>query len=117
MEQGEDLGRLEQFVERLLASHNQLKNENHAIKTLLQQKDQEIAELKETGKGLQEDRSVMHDRVTGLIDRIDEWEKALDNSETGPLGDASNSGQSRNVSKETSPLFNVGAKQSSDTAM
>ena len=117
MEHGEDLGRLEQFVERLLASHNQLKNENHEIKTLLQQKEQEIAELKETSKGLQEDRSVMHDRVTGLIGRIDEWEKALDNSGTGTLGDASNSGQSQNVSKEASPLFNVGAEQSPDTAM
>ncbi len=117
MEHGEDLGRLEQFVERLLASHNQLKNENHGIKTLLQQKEQEIAELEETNKGLQEDRGVMHGRVTGLLDRIDEWEKALDSSETGSLGGASNSGQSQEVSKDASPLFNVGAEQSPDTEM
>ncbi len=116
MEHGEDLGRLEQFVERLLASHNQLKNENHGIKTLLQQKEQEIAELKETNKGLQEDRGVMHGRVTGLLDRIDEWEKALDGIGTSSSGDAS-SGQSQEVSKEASPLFNVGAEQSPDTAM
>ena len=109
MDNSEDLGRLEQFVERLLASHNQLKNENLSLKTLLQQKEQEIAELKEANKGLQDDRSVMHDRVTGLIDRIDEWEKVFE-SGNSPTGDQAN------VAQESSPLFNVGAEPSPDPA-
>jgi predicted nuclease with TOPRIM domain len=116
MEQNEDLGRLEQFVERLLASHNQLKNEKHELKAQLQQKEQEIAELKENNKGLQEDRSVMHDRVTGLIDRIDEWEKVFEGQEANP-GDSSGSSQSQNLNQESSPLFKVGAEQPPETAM
>ena len=115
MENSEDLGRLEQFVERLLASHNQLKSENHEIKALLQQKEQEILELKEMKKGLQEDRSVMHDRVSGLIDRIDEWEKVFESAGTGQ-DDSPGSSQAQNVTQESSPLFNVGAEQSPDTA-
>ena len=116
MEHGVDLGRLEQFVERLLASHDQLKSENDEIKTLLLQKEQEIAELKEMNKGLQEDRSDMHDRVSGLIDRIDEWEEVLGTAETGQT-DGSTSGKSQKITKESSPLFNVGAEQSPDPAM
>ena len=116
MDNGEDLGRLEQFVERLLASHNQLKSENHETKMLLQQKEQEIAELKEMNKDLQENRSVMHDRVTGLIDRIDEWEKVLGNAETAQA-EGSTGDQSQNATKESSPLFNVGTEHSPDPAM
>lgn len=115
MGNSEDLGRLEQFVEKLLASHNQLKSENHEIKELLQQREQEIVELKEMNKGLQEDRSVMHDRVTGLIGRIDEWEKVFESTGSGQ-NDNSGSGQAQNVTQESSPLFNVGAGQSPDTA-
>ena len=115
MENSEDLGRLEQFVERLLASHNQLKSENHEIKALLQQKEQEILELKDMNKGLQEDRNVMHDRVTGLIDRIDEWEKVFESTGTGQNASPGSS-QAQNVTQESSPLFNVGAEQSPDTA-
>ena len=116
MEHGEDLERLEQFVERLLASHDQLKSENNQIKALMQQKEQEIAELNEMNKGLQEDRNVMHDRVTGLIDRIDEWEEVLGTAENGQA-EGSTSGRAKNVTKESSPLFNVGAEQSPDPAM
>lgn len=115
MGNNEDLGRLEQFVEKLLASHNQLKSENHEIKALLQQKEQEILELKEMNKGLQEDRSVMHDRVTGLIDRIDEWEKVFESTGT-VQNNSPGRGQAQNVTQESSPLFNVGAEQSPDTA-
>lgn len=116
MEHDVDLERLEQFVERLLASHDQLKSENDKIKALLLQKEQEIAVLQEKNKGLQEDRSNMHDRVTGLIDRIDEWEAVLGTAETGQAK-GSATGQSQNVTKESSPLFNVGAEQSPDPTM
>lgn len=116
MEHDVDLGRLEQFVERLLASHDQLKSENNEIKALLLQMEQEIAELQERNKGLQEDRSDMHDRVTGLIDRIDEWEAVLGTADTGQA-EGSTSSKSQNVTKESSPLFNVGAEQSPDPTM
>ena len=44
MEQNEDLARLEQFVERLIDSYNQLKNVNSDINALLLEKEQEIEE-------------------------------------------------------------------------
>ena len=110
MEQNEDLARLEQFVEKLLASHNQLKKEKNEMIAQLQEKQQEIAELHETVKNLQDDRSVMHNQVTGLIDRIGEWEKILDNEGDGQNSDSGES-QSQNLSKDSSSLFNVATEQ------
>jgi predicted nuclease with TOPRIM domain len=101
MEHNEDLARLEQFVEKLIGSHNQLKKENNEMMAQVQEKQQEIAELQEMIKSLQEDRSVMHNQVTGLIDRIGEWEKIFNQEEE----------QAQNLSKEPSSLFNVATEQ------
>jgi len=116
MEHNEDLARLEQFVEKLIISHNQLKNENSEINGQLQAKQQEITELQDMIKDLQEDRSVMHNRVTGLIDRIDEWEKAFEQEEPGQKSKLKD-GETQNLSKKSSSLFNVTAEQSSESAL
>lgn len=116
MENNEDLARLEQFVEKLIQSHNQLKSENSDLNAQLYAKQQEITELQTLIKNLQEDRSVMHNRVTGLIDRIDEWEKAFE-----PEEPSSNSGvvkdDTENPSKKSSSLFNVAAEHSPESAL
>ena len=104
------------FVEKLITSHNQLKNENSEINAQLQAKQQEITELQEMIKNLQEDRSVMHNRVTGLIDRIGEWEKTFDHEETGQNSD-SGEGGNKNLSKKSSTLFNVTEEQSTESAL
>ena len=116
MEQNEDLARLEQFVEKLIESHDQLKNENSEINAQLQAKQQEITELQERVKNLQEDRSVMHNRVIGLIDRIDEWEKTFVEEDTGK-NSGSEDAKAQNVNKKSSSLFNVAAGQSSESAL
>lgn len=110
MEQNEDLARLEQFVEKLIGSHNQLKKEKNELMAQLQKKQQEIAELQEMVKSLQEDRGVMHDRVTGLIDRIGEWEKMFDQEGSGQSG-KTEEGRSQNVANESASLFNVASEQ------
>jgi len=110
MENSEDLARLEQFVEKLIGSHNQLKKEKNEMMAQMQEKHQEIAELQEMVKSLQEDRSVMHNQVTGLIDRIGEWEKVLDKEEAGQNSN-SEEGRTQNLSKESSSLFNVATEQ------
>jgi predicted nuclease with TOPRIM domain len=110
MEHSENLGRLEQFVEKLIDNHNRLKNEKSELMAQLQEKQQEIVELQETVKSLQEDRSVMHNQVTGLIDRIGEWEKILDKEGTGNNSDAGE-GEARSLSKESSSLFNIATEQ------
>ena len=116
IEKNGDLVRLEQFVEKLIDNHNRLKNENSEIKAQLQAKQQEIAELREMIGNLQADRSMMHNRVTGLIDRIDEWEKTFDQEGSGHN---SNSGEreTQNLSKKSSSLFKAGADQSPETAL
>jgi len=52
----------------------------------------------------------MHNQVTGLIDRIGEWEKVFD--QDGP-GEDSNSGdgQTQNLSEKSPSLFNVATEQ------
>lgn len=114
MEQNEDLARLEQFVEKLIDNHNQLKRENGEMHALLQAKEQEIAELQEKMKNLHEDRGVMHNRVSGLIERIEKWEKAIDVDDPG-----SNSVKdgTQNLTKKTSSLFNVAAEQSPESTL
>ena len=116
MEHNNDLARLEKFVDRLLDSHNQLKNENSGLNAQLQAKQQEIAELQEMIKNLQEDRIVMHNRVTGLIGRIDEWEKTFD--QEGP-GQDSNSvdNEIQGQPKKSSSLFKAPAEQSSGSLL
>jgi predicted nuclease with TOPRIM domain len=116
MEHNKDLARLEQFVEKLIDSHNQLKNENDEINALLQAKHDEIAELQEMIKNLQEDRSFMHNRVTGLIDRIDDWEKTFEQEAPGQ-DSSSGADKKQRRSKNSSSLFNVKSEQSSKPAL
>ena len=110
MEHNEDLARLEQFVEKLVDSHNQLKKEKNEVMVQVQEKQQEIAELQEMLKSLQEDRGVMHNQVTGLIDRIGEWEQIFDKEDSAPNSN-SEERQAQNLSKESSSLFNVATEQ------
>ena len=110
MEQNEDLARLEQFVEKLLDSYNQLKKEKNEMSAQLQEKQLLIDELHETVKSLQDDRGVMHNQVTGLIDRIGEWEKILD-QEGGRQNTGPEKRQAQDLSKESSSLFNVATEQ------
>ena len=116
MEHNEDLARLEQFVEKLITSHNQLKNKNGEINVQLQAKQQEIAELQEMIKNLQEDRSVMHNRVTGLLDRIDDWEKTFAQEGSGQNSSSGN-GESQSLSNKSSSLFSVAEDQPSESAL
>ena len=110
MENNEDLARLEQFVEKLIGSHNQLKKEKDEMTAQMQEKQQEIAELQEMVKSLQEDRGVMHNQVTGLIDRIGEWEKVFDQEDPGQSSKSENE-QTQNLSEESPSLFNVATEQ------
>ena len=116
MEDNENLARLEQFVEKLIDSHNKLKDENSEIYEQLQAKQQEISELQETLKNLREDRNLMLNRVTGLIDRIDDWEKNLEQEEAGKNSDAENEA-GQDSSQKSSSLFSVTAEQSSESAL
>ena len=116
MEQNEDFARLEQFVEKLIESHNQLKKEKNEMMAQMQERLLEIADLQEKIKNLQEDKSRIQNRVTGLINKIDEWEKMLD-LEEGGRKKSSGSGAPREQPKKSSSLFNVKPEHSSKPAL
>jgi len=117
MEQNEDLARLEQFVEKLIGSHEQLKDKYNELQAQLQAKQQEIAELQEKIKSLQKDRDIMHNRVTGLIDRIDDWEKSFEQEGEPVKNSKTGEEETQNISKKSSTLFNVSTEQSSESAL
>jgi len=69
-----ELVRLEEFVDKLLTKYNQLKAEYHAVQDTLRQRDAECAELKNTIFTLSTERTAVGNRVSGLLDRIEQWE-------------------------------------------
>lgn len=75
MDHEEDLGRLEKIVGKLLAAHNDLKQEKDSLEGTLKEKDLEIMELQETVNRVNGDKAAISERVAGLIDYIETWEK------------------------------------------
>ena len=75
MEQVESLARLEEAIDKLLTTLQEMKQEKSQLETKLEEKEQEAFELKQQLDTLQSERSRIHDRVSGLISSIDKWEK------------------------------------------
>jgi len=78
MESNAELARLEQFVDKLLTKYRELKEEYHALQATLQEREGECAELKENLADLSSERTVVGERVAGLIGRIEQWETEQD---------------------------------------
>jgi len=74
MENNAELVRLEQFVDSLLEKYKQLKQSCVTLEATLEQRDLECEKLKETIEELRSERSIVGDRVAGLIGRIEQWE-------------------------------------------
>jgi chromosome segregation ATPase len=80
MENNAELARLEQFVDKLLTKYNELKDEYHALQATLRERDNECTDLKGQIENLSSERSVVGERVAGLIGRIEQWESEEDAS-------------------------------------
>lgn len=78
MENNAELVRLEQFVDSLLAKYKQLKQSYVTLEATLGQRDLECEKLKETVEELRSERTVVGDRVAGLLDKIEQWEVGLE---------------------------------------
>lgn len=78
MEQVESLARLEEAIDKLLTSMQEMKKEKTQLEAKLEEKEQEAFELKQQLDTLQSERSRIHQRVTGLISSIDKWEKTAE---------------------------------------
>jgi len=77
MIQEQEFDRLEQFVKKLLAQFNQLREENGRLENTLRTRDREIAELKTELSSADSAKGDISARVKGLIEQIEEWESTL----------------------------------------
>lgn len=81
MVQDSELGRLEDFVTKLLERFNALQADKKKVDDLLLQREGTIATLQEELAALKDERGEIGNRVSGLLERIEEWE-------VGASGDA-----------------------------
>ena len=87
MEDKSELVRLEEFVDNLLAKYNQMKKTCTTVEKMLEERDAECAKLKEKVAELRSERSVVGERVSGLIGRIEKWEREVETGELADQGD------------------------------
>lgn len=84
MMQDSELGRLEDFVAKLLERFNALQADKKKVDDLLLQREGAIAALQEELAALKDERGEIGNRVSGLLERIEEWEAG--ESESGGAG-------------------------------
>jgi DNA repair exonuclease SbcCD ATPase subunit len=84
MMQDSELGRLEDFVTKLLERFNALQADKKKVDDLLLQREGAIANLQEELAALKDERGEIGNRVSGLLERIEEWEAdASESRDTG----------------------------------
>ena len=81
MENKSELVRLEEFIDNLLAKYKQIKNTCATLEQMIEDRDAECARLMETVNELRSERSMVGEKVSGLIDRIEQWESELETNE------------------------------------
>ncbi|KAF0189181.1 MAG: hypothetical protein FD168_1028 [Desulfobulbaceae bacterium] len=74
MKQDSELGRLENFVAKLLDRFNALQADKAKVDELLLERDESIAMLQDELASLKDERGEISSRVSGLLGRIEEWE-------------------------------------------
>ena len=67
MEQGAELVRLEEFVDKLLSKYNQLKSEYASLQETVRQREAECVELKNKVFALSAERTDVGNKVAGLL--------------------------------------------------
>lgn len=85
MKNESELAQLEQFVDTLLTRYNELKKDLSELKATLIKTEEERDDLNRKIAELRNERSEVKNRVSGLIDRIEEWE----NEQNKPVKTAS----------------------------
>ncbi|WP_153305846.1 cell division protein ZapB [Desulfogranum mediterraneum] len=100
MEHNAELLRLEELVDQLLTQYSQLKSDYNALEEMLQERDMECADLKATIENLNDERSSVSNRVSGLLDRISQWESEQDSDQAGSSDSAEQADQDSPFSGE-----------------
>jgi predicted nuclease with TOPRIM domain len=81
MSQDNELRRLEQFVEKLLARFSELRAEKTRLLQELHEREIQIEELQDALSSSDMERGEISERVGKLVEQIEEWEVGL--GETG----------------------------------
>ena len=111
MDKGSEFVRLEKFVDDLLAKYKMARERCASLEAKLEERDAECDTLKATIEELRGERNVVGDKVAGLIERIEQWEKELEASEqeTGDQGkpepDAGRMASQAALEKQQGKLF------------
>jgi chromosome segregation ATPase len=95
MDQESEFERLERYVSKLLAQYDRLLEENSTLVKTIEQKDEEIHELRNQINSADTERGDISIRIKALIDQIEEWESTISNTESVPV--------QAEVSKEEQP--------------
>lgn len=101
MNEENELAKLEGFVSTLLEKFNGLQNNNKKLAERLQRRDASIMSLEDEIASMQDERGEISSRVSGLINKIEEWESATIDGETSVDEEAVGN---VNVNAETTPV-------------
>jgi len=86
MMQDSELGRLEGFVSKLLDRFNALQADKKRVDGLLVQREETISALQNELESLKDERGEVSNRVSGLLERIEEWEAtAIEGDDGGDM--------------------------------
>lgn len=77
MVQENEFDRLERFVHKLLSRYEQLLDKNVQLQKLLQQRQDEIEELRSRVDSADSERGDISKRIKNLIEEIEEWQTAF----------------------------------------
>ena len=77
MSQDNELRRLEQFVEKLLARFSELRTEKAKLQQELREREAQIEELATALSAKDMERSEISQRVSKIVEQIEEWESGL----------------------------------------
>lgn len=84
--ENEEFVRLEQLVDTLIDNYNRLKDDCRVLEGKLRESEEECELLKMELAELQEQRSEVSRRVSGLLGRIEEWESGRSGGEHAESG-------------------------------
>ncbi len=101
MTQGKELDRLEGFVVRLLARYNDLLGNNDRLIKQLDERNEIIARLQQELDNVGKERLEITNKISTLVEKIEEWEAGINISDFEPeTTDKNSSGVQGNLFAE-----------------
>ena len=81
MGNGNEFVRLEEFINSLLAKYKLAREQCVTLEAMIEERDAECEKLNATIEELRSERNMVGERVAGLIDHIEQWEKEFEAGE------------------------------------